>query len=107
MVILHKSIRNIVFTPTPPEADIVVAPTKPVSYLNEVCTGDTDKDGTAHYSTNACRFATKAEALAYGAELASRWTLVVDHRAQPSQDPVNYEFRDGKARSLDGPSGPA
>ena len=101
MVILHKSIRNIVFTPTPPEADIVVAPTKPVSYLNEVSTGGTD------YSTNACRFATKAEAVAYGAELASRWTLVVDHRAQPSQDPVNYEFRDGKARSLDGPSGPA
>lgn len=41
---------------------------------------------------NACVYATKEEAEEAGKELASRWMLVVDHEARPSDEPVNYRF---------------
>lgn len=46
---------------------------------------------------NALRFATEAEAVAYGADLYSRWTLTTARRAVQSEDPVNYVWIDGKA----------
>jgi hypothetical protein len=44
------------------------------------------------WSTNACRYATQAEAEAAGRELLSRWFVPIDSRAVPSEDPVNYRF---------------
>jgi hypothetical protein len=38
------------------------------------------------------RFATKAEADAYAADLADRWKLVVECRAVESDKPVNYRW---------------
>ena len=49
---------------------------------------------------NALRFATKAEAVDYGKDLYSRWTLTTAHRATESVDPVNYVWQDGKAVSV-------
>ncbi len=49
------------------------------------------------WATNACVFATEKEAFDAGTELASRWLLVTDHEARPTDEPVNYEFVDGKA----------
>ena len=44
------------------------------------------------WSTNALRFATKAEAEASVKELMSRWWVPTDGRASESNDPVNYRF---------------
>ena len=44
------------------------------------------------WSTNALRYATKAEALASVRELMSRWWVPTDGRASESSDPVNYKF---------------
>lgn len=49
---------------------------------------------------NALRFATAAEALANALDLASRWMLVRATRVQPSDDPVNYTFKDGVLASV-------
>ena len=44
------------------------------------------------WSSNALRFATKAEAEASGKELRSRWYVPSDSRGTESTDPVNYLF---------------
>ena len=44
------------------------------------------------WSTNALRYATKAEAEASVRELMSRWWVPTDGRASESSDPVNYRF---------------
>lgn len=44
------------------------------------------------WSTNALRYATKAEAEASVRELMSRWWVPTDGRASESNDPVNYRF---------------
>lgn len=44
------------------------------------------------WSSNALRFATKDEAVAYGIELLSRWWVPSDKRAVESDEPVNYKF---------------
>lgn len=44
------------------------------------------------WSTNALRYATKAEAEASVRELMSRWWVPTDGRASESSDPVNYKF---------------
>ena len=49
-----------------------------------------DRSGT--WCGNALRFATKPEAENYVADLAIRWTLVVDTRVVESDDPVNYKW---------------
>ena len=59
-------------------------------FKNWVQTGGDD------WATNACVFATEQEALDAGAELASRWMLVTAHEARPTDEPVNYEFIDGR-----------
>ena len=50
--------------------------------------------------TNACVYATESEAVDAGYELAGRWLLVTAHEARPTDETVNYEFRDGRPRSL-------
>ncbi len=49
-------------------------------------------DNSGVWVSNALRFATHAEALAYVQDLAWRWTLVRDSRVVESSDPVNYRF---------------
>ena len=44
------------------------------------------------WSTNALRFASKAEAEASVRELMSRWWVPDEGRAAESSDPVNYRF---------------
>jgi hypothetical protein len=44
------------------------------------------------WSTNALRYATKAEAEASVRELMSRWWVPTDGRASESNDSVNYRF---------------
>jgi hypothetical protein len=42
------------------------------------------------WSCNAVVFASEEEAIISARDLMSRWTLVMDYRAVPSNDPVNY-----------------
>lgn len=44
------------------------------------------------WSSNSCVYATKAEAVAAGVELLSRWFVPSNSRAVESSDPVNYRF---------------
>ncbi len=46
-------------------------------------------DNSGQWVANGLRFATEAEADAYGKDLWSRWTLVQKFRVVPSTDPVN------------------
>jgi hypothetical protein len=55
-----------------------------VSFLSEVFAGD-------RYSDDGIRFATEAEALAYGRARAH-----AAYRATPSDEPVNYRWTDGR-----------
>lgn len=57
-------------------------------------------DNTGKWYDNALRFATREEAEANARDLAMRWTLVREHRASECEDPVNYEWRDGRLHSL-------
>ncbi len=49
-------------------------------------------DNTGKWYSNALRFATREEAEANVADLASRWLLVRATRAVESDDPVNYRW---------------
>lgn len=62
-----------------------------MSYKPEVKTA-----GGSAWAGNALRFATEDEAQAYVLDLAMRWTAVCDTRVIESDDPVNYEIKDGK-----------
>jgi hypothetical protein len=44
------------------------------------------------WAGNGIRFATREEAEASARDLYGRWTLVLDHRADESDDPVNCEW---------------
>jgi hypothetical protein len=57
---------------------------------------DVVADSSGEWVSNALRFGTKQEAIAYANNLAMRWTLVRDLRVTESVDPVNYWFHDGK-----------
>ena len=46
------------------------------------------------WSQNALVFATEAEALQSARDLMSRWMMVMDCRAAPTTDPVNYRIVD-------------
>lgn len=52
--------------------------------------------GESGWSYNGLRFATEAEALANARDLMSRWMLVEEAQAHPSDDPVNYSYTTGK-----------
>ncbi|MEK9735992.1 MAG: hypothetical protein VW239_01550 [Candidatus Nanopelagicales bacterium] len=66
-----------------------------MSYAPEVQT-----DSSGKWAGNALRFATEAEADAWAADLAMRWTLVRDIRVVESPDPVNYAIVDGRLTPL-------
>lgn len=53
-------------------------------------------DNSGKFCGNSLRFATRAEAETYVADLAMRWTLVRETRVVESSDPVNYAIIDGK-----------
>jgi hypothetical protein len=55
-----------------------------VSFVSEIFAGD-------RYTDDGIRFATEAEALAYG-----RTRTTAAYRATPSDEPVNYRWTDGK-----------
>lgn len=57
-------------------------------------------DSSGEWVSNALRFATEQEALAYGKDLAWRWTLVRELRVIASDDAVNYQWADGKLQSV-------
>jgi len=44
------------------------------------------------WAGNGIRFATREEAESSARDLYGRWTLCVDHRADASDDPVNYAW---------------
>ena len=56
----------------------------PVSFVSEIFAGD-------RYSDDGVRFATEAEALAYGEARA-----YCAYRATPSDEPVNFRWTGGK-----------
>ena len=53
-------------------------------------------DNSGKWCSNQLRFATREEAEADVAELASRWLLVRQTRVVESDDPVNYRWVNGK-----------
>jgi hypothetical protein len=57
-------------------------------------------DSSGEFCSNALRFATKAEAEGYVADLEWRWTAVREKRVVECDDPVNYKFSDGKAERI-------
>jgi hypothetical protein len=71
--------------------------TTAVSYRAEVLA---DQSGT--WAGNALRFATRAEAEHYAADLASRWLLVTATRVVASTDPVTDRIIDGRLERLAG-----
>jgi hypothetical protein len=46
-------------------------------------------DNSGKFVGNALRFSTREKAEAYVADLAARWTLVIETRVVESEDPVN------------------
>ena len=52
--------------------------------------------GEQSWSYNALVFATVQEAEAYGLDLSHRWLSVEKWEAQPSDEPVNYQFTNGE-----------
>jgi hypothetical protein len=50
--------------------------------------------------SNGMRFATWAEAHAYGLDLGNRWTAVEEMHTVESSDPVTHCWRDGHAESV-------
>jgi hypothetical protein len=60
-----------------------------VSFVSEIFTGD-------HYADDGIRFATRAEALAYGKARA-----YAAYRAAPSDEPVNYRWTNGGLAQAD------
>ena len=67
-----------------------------MSYKAEVIAGNSNQ-----WVSNQLRFATASEAAAYVHDLAWRWTAVQETRVQPSEDPVNYMWRDGRAEPME------
>jgi hypothetical protein len=47
------------------------------------------------WSGNGVRFETEEEAFLWGSDLLTRWFVPTDHRAVPSEDPVNYRRLEG------------
>lgn len=52
-------------------------------------------------ATNALRFATRAEADAWGFDLLCRWTAPESYEIRESDDPVTHTIKDGKLERLE------
>lgn len=57
-------------------------------------------DGSGNFCGNALRFATREEAEANVAALASRWWLVTDTRVVESDDPPRHTYINGQLGDL-------
>lgn len=57
-------------------------------------------DATGKWYGNALRFETQEEAEEQVIDLAHRWTLVIGIRVVESEDPVNYEYKNGKLKGV-------
>jgi len=53
-------------------------------------------DNSGKWCGNALRFATAEEAQSNARDLANRWMLVREWRVVESDDPVNYQWVDGR-----------
>ena len=53
------------------------------------------------YARNTLRFETSEEAEEYAQDLQWRWTSLRDYKVTPSDDPVNYVWKDGRASPID------
>ncbi len=73
----------------------MTSPLTPKSWKPQVIADETGK-----WLDNALRFATYEEAFANAEDLMMRWFAVRDHRAVPSDDPVNYRLDNGKLVSI-------
>lgn len=69
-----------------------------MSYKTEVLTFNDPK-----FYSNACQFATWAEADAYGTDLSNRWTMVEKMQVIESSEPVNYVWQNGKLARVPSP----
>ena len=58
-------------------------------------------DNTGEWYSNALCFATRAEAEANVDNIAMRWSAVIDTRVVESDDPVNYQWINGKLVSFE------
>lgn len=58
-------------------------------------------DSNGKFYTNNLAFATQEEAAESARDLADRWLLVVDHRAQESDQPVNARLVNGELTLLE------
>ena len=70
-----------------------------MSFKPEVKTGTDPK-----YYGNALVFATYDEAYNNARDLMDRWTLVVDCRAVPSEEPAKHTYIDGVLGYIDKPA---
>lgn len=52
------------------------------------------------FNTNNLAFATEEEALESARDLAYRWTLVTDYRAEQSDQPINAQLINGELQLL-------
>ena len=59
-------------------------------------------DSTGKWTSNAVRFATRAEAHLYVLDLGLRWTAVREARLVESEDPINYAWVDGRLVPIEG-----
>ena len=57
-------------------------------------------DNSGKFYGNALRFATREEAEANVAHLASRWMLVRETRVVETDDPVNYRWVNGRLQEV-------
>lgn len=57
-------------------------------------------DASGEWCRNTLRFATSEEAEEYAKDLEWRWTSVREYRVEPTQDPVNYVWKDGKSEPI-------
>ena len=56
--------------------------------------------GEEGWSYNSLVFGTPEEAEAWGLYLSPRWTLVERWEAQPTSEPVNYQFTNGELAAV-------
>ena len=57
-------------------------------------------DDSGKWVGNGLFFATEQEAKNYADDLGWRWTAVINTRAHPSEEPVNYTYTDRKLRPV-------
>jgi hypothetical protein len=58
-----------------------------------------------HWEKNSVVFATKEEAAENARNLFNNWTTADDYRAVETDEPVNYQMVDGRARLVPYPEG--